>query len=195
MNRHEITEIRRSWELAGTRMPLLTQLFQTRLQLIGKRHRPLFGDDAETNALLLLRLAGIVVNGLNQPRILYPLLETLGRQNARQIISGPQDCVVIRALLRALKATLGPAFNSTARHAWIAGCRTVVKAMNPVRENALFMPRASVDLAGATLQIQRLHAQSPSGPQSSGCVMVERTTSLAPSNRTSKRANLFHSSQ
>lgn len=129
MNTHEITEVRRSWELAGTRMPLFVQLFCTRMQLIDNRHRALFGDDAEANARLLLRLVGIAVNGLNQPRILFPLLETLGRQNARRITNARQSCAVIRALLGALKATLGPSFNGTARHAWIAGYRAVAQAM------------------------------------------------------------------
>ncbi|MBI3525679.1 MAG: hypothetical protein HY066_14365 [Betaproteobacteria bacterium] len=151
MNRHEITEVRRSWELAGTRMPLLTQMFSTRMQLIDQRHRSLFGDDAETNALLMLRLVGIAVNGLNQPRILFPLLETLGRQNARRMINGPQGCVVIRALLRSLKATLGPSFNTTARHAWIVGARAVVQAMVPVREKAVLTPGCDAGLAGASV--------------------------------------------
>jgi len=129
MNNHEIAEVRRSWELTSTRMPLFTRLFRTRMQLLGKRRSALFGDDAETSGRLLLRLVGIAVNGLNQPRILYPLLETLGRQNARRIIDARQSRVVLRVLLWTLKATLGPSFDSTARHAWIAGYRAVAQAM------------------------------------------------------------------
>ncbi len=189
MNNHEITEVRRSWELAGTRMPLLAQMFRTRMRLIDNRRRALFCDDAETNARLLLRLVGIAVNGLNQPRILFPLLETLGRQNARRIIDARQSCVVIRALLWALKATLGPSFNGAARHAWIAGYRAVAQAM------AVGMAEAATRPLSARRKHQRPHEQSSSVPQCSLSVMVERTTSLAPSNSTSKRANLFHSSQ
>lgn len=129
MNNHEITEVRRSWELASTRMTLLTQLFCTRMQLIESPHRTLFCDDPATDARLLLRLVGIAVNGLNQPRILLPLLETLGRQNARRIFHARQGSAVIRALLGALKTALGPSFNGAARHAWIAGYRTVIQAM------------------------------------------------------------------
>ncbi|MDD5176648.1 MAG: hypothetical protein PHQ05_09530 [Sterolibacterium sp.] len=129
MNHYEITEVRRTWELASSRMPLFAQLFCIRMQLLDTRHRVLFGDNAETNARMLLRLVGIAVNGLNQPRILFPLLETLGRQNARRIINAQQSLVIIRALLWSLKATLGPSYNSTVRHAWIAGYRAVAKAM------------------------------------------------------------------
>lgn len=110
-------------------MPLFAQLFSIRMQLVDTRQRMFFCDDAETNARQLLRLVGIVVNGLNQPRVLLPLLETLGRQHAWRINRTRQNCVVIRALFWALKATLGPVFNGTARKAWIAGFRTVAKAM------------------------------------------------------------------
>lgn len=99
------------------------------MELIASHHDPLFGDDAETSARLILRLVGITVNGLNQPRILFPLLNTLGAQNARRIIDARQNWVVIHALLCALKAALGPSFNSSVRHAWIACYRAVTQAM------------------------------------------------------------------
>lgn len=129
MNNQEINEVRRTWGLASTRLPLLSHLFNTRMCLISSHHGSLFGDDAETSARLLLRLIGIAVNGLNQPRILFPVLETLGRQNARQIIKARQNCIVLRALLWALKATLGTSFDSSVRHAWIVCYRAVTHAM------------------------------------------------------------------
>mgnify|MGYP001591229145 FL=1 len=129
MNNHEIIEVRRSWEMASKRKTLFAQLFCSRMQLKGNPCRALFDDDAATNARQTLRLVGIAVNGLNQPRILLPLLETVGRQNATRIIAARQGSAVIRALLRTLKTTLGPSFDSIARHAWIAGYREVVQAM------------------------------------------------------------------
>lgn len=129
MDRNEIAEVRRTWELASANMPLFAELFCIRMKLIDTRRRVLLGEDAETRARMLLRLVGIAVNGLNQPRILYPLLETLGRQSAWRIVSARQSCVVIRALLWSLKATLGSAYSSTARRAWIAGFRTVARTM------------------------------------------------------------------
>lgn len=129
MNAQEITEVRRTWELASTCLPLLSRLFCARMELIARHHGPLFGDDAETSARLILRLVGIAVNGLNQPRILFPVLNTLGAQNARRIVDARQNWVVIHALLCALKAALGPSFNSSVRHAWIACYRAVRQAM------------------------------------------------------------------
>lgn len=67
------------------------------------------------------------------------------------------------------------------------------KAGKPCRIKASGRFRSLPPSAGRKLQ--RPHEQSSSGPQCSLCVMVERTTALLPSNSTSKRANLFHSSQ
>lgn len=140
MNSHEILEVRRSWALAGARLPLFASRFRARMRLTASPCRALFADDAETSARLLQRLVSIAVNGLNQPRILFPLLETLGRQNAQRMPDARQGRAVLRALLRALQTAIGPSFDSAVRHAWIEGyrvvARTMAEAAQDVRGNA-----------------------------------------------------------
>lgn len=146
MNSHEILEVRRSWALAGARLPFFAARFRARMRLSAIPCRALFADDAETSARLLLRLVGIAVNGLNQPRILIPLLETLGRQNARRMPDARQGRTVIRALLRALRAAIGPTFDGAVRHAWIEGYRVVARAMAAGMAEAAHDDRANAGL-------------------------------------------------
>ena len=129
MNHQEISEVRRTWSLVSSRMPLFAQLLRARLQAVGISQPGLSAGEIEANAQLLLRLIGISVNGLNQPRILYPLLETLGRENALGMFDAQRKCQIVRALLWALKAILGPAFDRKARHAWLDGYRRVAQAI------------------------------------------------------------------
>ena len=142
MNHLVISEVRRSWNQANMRKPVFSQLFCTRMHSIAARRGLLFGNDAEASAESILRIVGIAVNGLQQPHVLLPFLKTLGQENADRFVDARQNCLVIHALILALRTTLGSAFNRAIRHAWMVCYRSAVRAVEAgMADSIMGIPR------------------------------------------------------
>lgn len=122
LKKEHLQIIRANWEAILPNASLAARLFYTRLFLIEPALSIHFRRNAEEEAQRLMRALGIAVHGLGQPRVLLPLLRSLGRLQAAQGVKSSHYDAVGEALLWTLKIALGKAFTEEARHAWEGLC-------------------------------------------------------------------------
>jgi hemoglobin-like flavoprotein len=111
--------VRASWPLIAARAGALTANFYTSLFEIDDSAARLFAtvDMAAQRAKLVHSLA-VIVDAVDNPDRLLPVVAALGRRHATYGIEQRHFDSVGHALLRALSITLGDAFTIEMHHAW-----------------------------------------------------------------------------
>jgi hemoglobin-like flavoprotein len=119
MNPNQTSLVRASWPAIAANADALAENFYTSLFEIDASAARLFAyvDMAAQRAKLVHALA-VIVDAVDNPDRLLPMVAALGRRHATYGIEQRHFDSVGHALLRALSITLGDEFTSEMHHAW-----------------------------------------------------------------------------
>ncbi|MGI9335178.1 MAG: globin family protein [Gammaproteobacteria bacterium] len=133
-------ELEHTWALVAPMGEEAASLFYERLFEIDPSTRKLFQSvDMPAQRTKLVKALDQVVNGLDRPEDLLPVLEQLGRRHAEYGVVDSHYDSVGAALLWTLEQGLGPAWTRQAREAWTSAYALISNVMR----------RATVDVAAA----------------------------------------------
>lgn len=125
MQPSQIQLVRETFELVRPIAPQAAELFYTNLFAADPALQGLFRGDMQQQGERLMAMIGNAVGLLERPRVLLPVLRTLGARHAGYgVVDGHYDTVG-GALLQTLEQGLGAAFTPEARMAWTA-CYTLI---------------------------------------------------------------------
>jgi hemoglobin-like flavoprotein len=116
-------------------------MFYDRLFAIDPSTRPLFKGDLQKQCLMLMSAIGLVVNSLDRPETMIPMLQNMGKRRVGYGVTREQYTSVSAALLWALEQSLGADFTPAVQAAW----RTVYELL------ASIMQTAAAEMTGATI--------------------------------------------
>ena len=137
MNPAAQTLIRTSFAQLEPRAGIVSLLFYQRLFNLAPGVRSLFTGDIETQGVKLMAMLRTVIDSLDAPGDIVPLLHEMGRRHAGYGVQDSQYDLVGQALLETFADVLGGEFSSDAREAWaaayhwIAGCMKAGAAASP----------------------------------------------------------------
>jgi len=120
--RRSFTQISLVAEAAGSS-------FYRRLFELDPALRALFKGDLQEQARKLMHVLGLAVGWLDQPEMLVPAIEALGRRHAVYGVKSEHYRTVGQALILTLNDALGDAFTAEVRDAWIAVYELISSAM------------------------------------------------------------------
>ena len=129
MTPQQIQLIRQTFVLVEPRAELMALIFYQRLFRLDPSLRPLFRMNIEELGGKLLQTLRVTVALLDQPFVLVPTLEALGRRHAGYGVAERHYNTVGTALLDTLAECLGGAFSPEARESWTILYADVANAM------------------------------------------------------------------
>jgi len=129
MDANTVKLVQDSWQLvlpiahqAGTQY--YKSLFEVAPQL-----RPLFKGDLDQQAAKRMQMINVAVGTLNEPDVLLPALQQLGKRHAAYGVEALHDAPVGAALLKTLGQGLGDRFTPDTRQAWTQVYGRLAQAM------------------------------------------------------------------
>jgi len=120
MNDHTIALVRESFDLIEPIAPQAGALFYANLFEADPSLQRLFGGNISEQGAKLMQMIAVAVSQLDQPEVLTPVLETLGRRHAGYGVRDADYDTVGAALLKTLYQGLGVAYNEEVEEAWVA---------------------------------------------------------------------------
>ena len=118
MDAHTVELVQKSWQQVLPIAPQAGPLFYKNLFEAAPQLRALFKGDLDQQATKLMQMINVAVSKLNEPDVLLPALQQLGRRHAGYGVDAAHYAPVGAALLRTLEQGLGEQFTPTARQAW-----------------------------------------------------------------------------
>ena len=98
----------------------VARLFYARLFQLDPSLRDMFKDDLSLQGQKVVTMLGTLIDGLNRPEQIVPILSALGQRHAGYGVRDSHYATVGSALLWTLERCLGPDFTAEMRDAWIA---------------------------------------------------------------------------
>ena len=129
MNSHQITWIRHTFAKVADAPDVAALAFYRNLFTLDPSLRPLFGTDILVQSKRLMEGLGIIVNGLDQPERLTPMLEELGARHVGYGVCDAHYATAGRALLLMFSQTLGSGFSEEAMSAWESAWEWTARTM------------------------------------------------------------------
>jgi hemoglobin-like flavoprotein len=129
VNAREMEIVRGDWEKVEPLGDAVGTLFYERLFALDPGARSLFPADMAEQKQKLARMIGAAVYGLDDPEVLGPILQLLGRKHARLGVSEQHYETVGTALLWTLRQGLGEAFGPENEAAWASVYRVLANEM------------------------------------------------------------------
>jgi hemoglobin-like flavoprotein len=118
MDANTVKLVQDSWQQV---LPIANQagtLFYKNLFEAAPQLRPLFKGDLEQQAIKLMQMINVTVGKLNEPDVLLPALQQLGKRHASYGVEPTHYAPVGAALLKTLEQGLGDKFTPDTRQAW-----------------------------------------------------------------------------
>lgn len=119
MNDHTIALVRESFDLIEPIAPQAGAMFYANLLEADPVLHALFTHEIGVPGEALMKLIGVAVLHLDQPEVLMPLLDELGRRHAGYGVRDAQYDTVGAVLLKTLYQVLGVAYNAEVEEAWV----------------------------------------------------------------------------
>jgi hemoglobin-like flavoprotein len=119
-NKTQIRIIRASFEAVRPLAETAGELFYRRLFELAPRLRPLFTSDISAQGHRLMNMLALVVENLDRPEQLLPLVRQLGARHACYGVEAAHYAVVGQALLWTLAQGLNEGFTPEVEAAWAA---------------------------------------------------------------------------
>lgn len=119
MDDHTISLVRESFDLIEPIAPQAGAMFYTNLFEADPSLKPLFKGNMEQQGNKLMQMIAVAVAKLDQPEVLMPVLDQLGRRHAGYGVQDQHYDTVGAALLKTLYQGLGVAYNEDVEEAWI----------------------------------------------------------------------------
>lgn len=121
--------VKESWSLIEPIAPRAAELFYRELFALDPSLKPLFRHDLVVQGDKLMKMVGLAVKLLDQPQLLLPALQTLGRRHADYGVRDEHYDTAGTALLATLQQGLGVAFTPEVREAWIDVYGVIARTM------------------------------------------------------------------
>ena len=129
MNDHTIALVRESFDLIEPIAPQAGAMFYANLFEADPSLQTLFMHDIGVQGEKLMQVIGVAVAHLDQPEVLMPVLDDLGRRHAGYGVRDQHYETVGAALLKTLYQGLGVAYNEEVEEAWVAVYAVVAARM------------------------------------------------------------------
>ncbi|HEY7065131.1 MAG TPA: globin family protein [Chloroflexota bacterium] len=129
MNAEQKHWVQASFEAISPIAETVAQVFYTRLFELDPGLRPLFRGDLAVQGRALMHMLRVVVNRLDEPDQLIPMVQALGQRHAHYGVQEAHYGLVGQALLYTLEQGLGPAFTDEVRDAWAAAYALLASVM------------------------------------------------------------------
>lgn len=121
--------VRTSWAKVVPIADTVGKLFYANLFEADPMLKGMFKGDIEQQAGKLMQVVGAAVGKLDEPAVLLPMLEALGRRHVDYGVVPAHYDTVGAALLKTLGQGLGPAFTPQVQAAWTKVYGAMVEAM------------------------------------------------------------------
>ncbi len=119
MNEHTIALVRESFDLVEPIAPQAGALFYANLFEADPSLQGLFRGDIAAQGAKLMQMIALAIAKLDQPELLMPVLDQLGRRHAGYGVHDAHYDTVGAALLKTLYQGLGVAYTAEVEAAWI----------------------------------------------------------------------------
>jgi hemoglobin-like flavoprotein len=119
MDDHTISLVRESFDLIEPIAPQAGAMFYANLFEADPSLQGLFKGNMEQQAAKLMQMIAVAVAKLDQPEVLMPVLDQLGRRHAGYGVQDQHYDTVGAALLKTLYQGLGVAYNEDVEEAWV----------------------------------------------------------------------------
>ena len=119
MNEHTISLVRESFDLIEPIAPQTGAMFYANLFEADPSLQRLLGVDTAAEGAKLMPMVAVVVARLDQPEVVTPMLENLGRRLAGGGAMDSHYDTARIALLKTLYQALGVAYNAEVEEAWV----------------------------------------------------------------------------
>jgi hemoglobin-like flavoprotein len=129
MDANTVKLVQESWKQVLPIAPQAGTLFYNNLFEAAPQLRPLFKGDLEQQAAKLMQMIDVAVSKLDEPEVLLPALQQLGRRHAGYGVAAAHYAPVGAALLKTLEQGLGDKFTPHAREAWTQVYGTMTQVM------------------------------------------------------------------
>jgi class 3 adenylate cyclase/hemoglobin-like flavoprotein len=93
------------------------------------------GVDMSSQGAMVLQAVRIAINGLENPEVVRPTLESLGKRHVSYGVVSDHYSVAVEAFVRALKETLGASFTAKKERVWKDMLSTITSVMIEGAEN------------------------------------------------------------
>jgi hemoglobin-like flavoprotein len=110
--------VQSSWNQVVPIAPQAAALFYDELFARDPALKPLFRGDMAQQGAKLMQMIGVAVSKLDEPAVLVPALQALGRRHRGYGVAPAHYDTVGAALLATLEKGLGSAFTAEVRAAW-----------------------------------------------------------------------------
>ena len=120
MNEAQIELIQSSFAKVAPIADDAAALFYGRLFELDPELKPLFKSDLKEQGAKLMKMLGMVVNGLKNLDALVPAVQDLGKRHVDYGVTAPMYATVGEALIWTLGQGLGEAFTDEVKDAWLA---------------------------------------------------------------------------
>jgi hemoglobin-like flavoprotein len=120
MNDHTIALVRESFDLIEPIAPQAGALFYANLFEADRSLQRLFTGDMSQQGAKLMQMIAVAVSKLDQPEVLMPVLENLGRRHGGYGVRDADYDTVGAALLKTLYQGLGAAYNEEVEEEWVS---------------------------------------------------------------------------
>lgn len=118
MNDHTISLVKESFDLVTPIAPQAAALFYANLFEADPQLKPLFKGDMVVQGHALMQMIELAVGLLDNPGVLMPALQDLGRRHAGYGVQDRHYDTVGAALLKTLRQGLGAAWAPEVEEAW-----------------------------------------------------------------------------
>jgi methyl-accepting chemotaxis protein len=129
MNPADISLVKESWAKVVPISEASGQLFYANLFEAQPSLRALFKGDMDQQASKLMQMISLAVSKLDEPSVLLPALEQLGKRHVGYGVAPKDYEVVGAALLKTLEQGLGSAFTPAVKAAWTTVYGVMAQAM------------------------------------------------------------------
>jgi hemoglobin-like flavoprotein len=129
MTPQQITLIQNSWTEVVPISETAAGLFYQRLFALDPSVRPMFKGDMREQGLKLMKMLGMIVNGLTRLDELVPAAQDLARRHVGYGVQPAHYDTVGAALLWTLEQGLGSKFSDDLKSAWAAAYGTLANVM------------------------------------------------------------------
>ena len=129
LTNEQIKLIQDSWSKVLPIQETAAELFYGRLFETAPEVKPLFKGDMKEQGAKLMKMIGVVVNGLPKLGEIVPAVQELGRRHVHYGVKDEHYAVVGSSLIWTLEQGLGDAFTEDTKTSWVAAYAVLSDAM------------------------------------------------------------------
>jgi hemoglobin-like flavoprotein len=129
MNEEEVVLVQATWQQVVPIAGRAADIFYAKLFELDPSLRAMFPADLTEQKQKLMSMLGRIVSSLERLETVVPTLEALGKKHLGYGVKPEHYNLVGAALMAALQAGLGPAWNPEARAAWASAYGAISRVM------------------------------------------------------------------